>query len=66
MDGGEWTASHPGLFIPRERAPPDIHWVGVWVGPRSSVVTVMKTKKIPGHTRNQILVIIIIGEKINF
>jgi hypothetical protein len=25
LDGGEWSASDPGRFIPRERAP-DTHW----------------------------------------
>jgi hypothetical protein len=29
LDAGEWSASHPGRFIPRERAP-GTHWIG-WV-----------------------------------
>jgi hypothetical protein len=33
LDGGEWSASHPGYFTPRERAP-STHWIGGWVGPR--------------------------------
>jgi hypothetical protein len=28
--GGEWSASHPGRFIPGERAP-GTHWIGGWV-----------------------------------
>jgi hypothetical protein len=28
--GGEWSASHPGRFIA------DTHWIGGWVGPRTS------------------------------
>jgi hypothetical protein len=28
LDGGEWTASRPGRFTPRERAP-GTHWIGV-------------------------------------
>jgi hypothetical protein len=32
LHGGEWSASRPGRFTPRERAP-GIHWVGGWVGP---------------------------------
>jgi hypothetical protein len=27
LDGGEWSASHPGHFTPRERAP-GTHWIG--------------------------------------
>jgi hypothetical protein len=34
LDGGEWSASYPGRFTPRERAP-DAHWMGGWVGPRT-------------------------------
>jgi hypothetical protein len=36
LDGGEWSASHPGRFTPRERAP-GTHWIGGWVGPRTCV-----------------------------
>jgi hypothetical protein len=45
LDGGEWSASRPGCFTPRERAP-DIHWIGDWVGPRA-VLDAMVKKKIP-------------------
>jgi hypothetical protein len=31
LDGGEWSASRPGLFNPRERFP-GTHWRGGWVG----------------------------------
>jgi hypothetical protein len=34
LDGREWSASHPGRFTPRERAP-GTHWIGGWVGPRA-------------------------------
>jgi hypothetical protein len=34
LDGGEWSASRPGRFTPRERAP-STHWIGGWVGPRA-------------------------------
>jgi hypothetical protein len=30
LDGGEWSASHPDRFTPRERAP-GTHWLGGWV-----------------------------------
>jgi hypothetical protein len=36
LDGGEWSRSRPGRFIPGERAS-DINWIGVWVSPRSSL-----------------------------
>jgi hypothetical protein len=44
LDGGEWSASRPGLFTPRERAS-GTHWIG-WVGPRAILDAVVK-KKIP-------------------
>jgi len=29
LDGGEWSASRPGCFTPRERAP-GTPWIGGW------------------------------------
>jgi hypothetical protein len=46
LDGGEWSASRPGHFIPRERDP-GIHCIGCWVGPRAGVDQVVK-RKVPG------------------
>jgi hypothetical protein len=43
LDGGEWSASRPGRFTPREKAP-DTHWIGGWVGPRGGLDAVMKRK----------------------
>jgi hypothetical protein len=34
LDGGEWSASRPGRFTPRERAF-DTQWIGDWVGLRA-------------------------------
>jgi hypothetical protein len=34
--GGEWSASRPGRFTPKERAPAT-HWIGGWVGPRADL-----------------------------
>jgi hypothetical protein len=34
LDGGEWLASRPGRFTPREKAP-GTHWIGGCVGPRA-------------------------------
>jgi hypothetical protein len=34
LDGGEWSASHPSHFTPRERAP-GTHCIGGLVGPRT-------------------------------
>jgi hypothetical protein len=45
LDGGEWSASRPGLFTPRERAP-GTHRIGGWVGPRAVLDAVVK-RKIP-------------------
>jgi hypothetical protein len=48
--GGEWSASRPGLFTPRERAP-GIHRIG---GPRAVLDTVAKTKNIYGHSKEEV------------
>jgi hypothetical protein len=45
LDGGEWSASRPCRFIPRERAP-RTHWIGGWVGPRACLDRVVE-RKIP-------------------
>jgi hypothetical protein len=49
LDGGECSASHPGRFIPKERATVT-HWIGDWVGPRAVLDAVVK-KKIPSPRR---------------
>jgi hypothetical protein len=45
LDRGEWSASRPGRFTPRESAP-GAHWIGGWVGPRAVLDAVVK-RKIP-------------------
>jgi hypothetical protein len=49
LDGGEWSASRPGRFTPRERSP-STHWIGGWMGPRVALDTVVK-RKIPSSLR---------------
>jgi hypothetical protein len=49
LDGGEWSASRPGSFTPRERAP-RAHWTGGWVDPRDVLDAVVK-RKIPSSRR---------------
>jgi hypothetical protein len=48
-DGGEWSASRPGRFTPRKRAP-CTHWIGGWVGLRAVLDAVGK-RKIPSPRR---------------
>jgi hypothetical protein len=43
LDGGEWSASHPGRFTTRERAP-GTQWIGDWVGLRVVLDAVVKRK----------------------
>jgi hypothetical protein len=45
LDGGEWSASRPGRFTPREIAL-GTHWIGGRVGPRAVLDAVVK-RKIP-------------------
>jgi hypothetical protein len=45
----ERSASRPGRFAPRERAP-GTDWIGGWVGPRAVLDAVVK-KKIPNLRR---------------
>jgi hypothetical protein len=49
LDGGEWSASRPTRFIPRERDP-GTHWIGGWVGFRAVLDAVVK-RKIPSLLR---------------
>jgi hypothetical protein len=41
--GSEWSASRPGRFIHREKAP-ITHWIGGWVDPRVGMDDVEKRK----------------------
>jgi hypothetical protein len=43
LDGGEWSASRPGSFTSRERAP-GTHWIGGCVGPTVGAEAVVKRK----------------------
>jgi hypothetical protein len=47
--GGEWSASLPGRFIPRKRAP-GTQWIEGWVDPRAGLDDVEKRKllNLPG------------------
>jgi hypothetical protein len=49
LDGGEWSGSRPGHFIPRERDP-GTHWIGGWLSPRAVLDAVVK-RKIPNPRR---------------
>jgi hypothetical protein len=49
LDGGEWSATRPSRFTPRERAPGS-HWIGGWVSPRAVLDAVVK-RKIPSPRR---------------
>jgi len=42
---GEWSDSFPSCFTLRERAP-STHWIGGWVGPRTSLDAAVR-RKIP-------------------
>jgi hypothetical protein len=50
LDGGEWSASRPGRFTPRKRAP-GIHWIGGWVHPRAYVSLSTQSEKFWIHPR---------------
>jgi hypothetical protein len=49
LDGGEWSASRPCRFTPRETAPVT-HWIGGWVSPRAVLDAVVK-RKMPSPRR---------------
>jgi hypothetical protein len=44
--GGEWSASCPGHFNPKEKAP-STQWIGGWVNPRASLDNVENRKFLP-------------------
>jgi hypothetical protein len=46
LDEDEWLASR--RFTPGERAP-CTHWIGGWVGPRTSLHAVEKSFTLPGN-----------------
>jgi hypothetical protein len=43
LAGGEWSASRPSRYNPRERAP-GTHWIGGWVDSRAGLDNVDKRK----------------------
>jgi hypothetical protein len=49
LDGGDWSASRPSRFIPRERAH-GIQRIGGWAGPTAVLDAVVK-RKIPNLRR---------------
>jgi hypothetical protein len=49
LDGGEWSASRPGRFTPKERAT-GMHLMGGWVVPKAGLDAVEK-RKIPSLLR---------------
>jgi hypothetical protein len=52
LDGGEWYASRPGRFTPRERTP-GTYLIGGLVGPRAVLDAVVKRKiSIPRRESN--------------
>jgi hypothetical protein len=51
LGGGEWSASRPGRFTPRERVP-GTQCIGGCVGPRAGLDTVSK-RKFPAPARNR-------------
>jgi hypothetical protein len=53
LDGGEWSASRPGHFTPKEGAPVT-HWIGGWVGSKAVLEAVVK-RKIPSPAGNRTL-----------
>jgi len=56
VDGGEWSASHPGH--PNLRKDPGNHWKNGCIGLRAGLDTVVKTKfPFPAHAVNETLVV---------
>jgi hypothetical protein len=45
LDGGEWSASHPGRFTPREIIPFSLR-IGGWKGPSDYLDDVKKRKSL--------------------
>jgi len=49
LDADQWSASRPGHFTPRERAP-GTHWIGDYVETSAGLDAVVK-RKIPSPCR---------------
>jgi hypothetical protein len=58
LDGDEGSASHPGQFTSKEKAP-GTHWIGGWVGPRAGLEAVVK-KKIPSPLLLLLLLLLLV------
>jgi hypothetical protein len=43
LDGGEWSASRPGRFTRREKAPGSL-WIKDWLGHRAGLDAVVERK----------------------
>jgi hypothetical protein len=52
VNGGEWSASHPGRLPPEERAP-GAHWLGGCVGLRAGLDSMEKRKHLLPCARNR-------------
>jgi hypothetical protein len=46
LDGGEWSASCPGHFTLKEKAP-GTYWIGGWEGPKAGLDIVVR--EVPSH-----------------
>jgi hypothetical protein len=55
--GGEWSASRPCRFTPREKAP-GTHWIGGWVDPRAGLDNMEKRKFLPYRNSNSDLSVV--------
>jgi hypothetical protein len=51
LDGGEWSASHPGRFTSGERVP-GTHWIGGWVDSRAGLDDVGREQSFPYRDSN--------------
>jgi hypothetical protein len=45
LDGSEWSASSPGQYTSRERAPSN-QWIGRWVDPRAGLDAGNRTRAV--------------------
>jgi len=64
LDGGEWSASLPGRFAPREGAP-NARWVGGWVGTGGGMdalarggIPASAWNRTPGHRSPDVVAIV--------
>jgi hypothetical protein len=63
LDGGKWSASHPGCFCPQERAH-GTHWQNSLVKQaKKKILTLLRKNPIQPHSTDTVLTVIMVADR---